>query len=381
MEYILKSRPEDFLVEEITPEGTVLELGKPHAYAGDLGKFLHAVLEKKGIDTIRATREIARSLGIRPERITYAGVKDKQAVAAQRISLYKVEKEDLEKISLPGIKLAPTGRGDKIALGMLFGNRFTITIRGLSGEPEGLRKNIESRAKKMNSYFPNYFGEQRFGTKRPISALVGKLILQRNFREAAETYISKTFPGEPEGIKKVRRLAQKDMKTALSKFPNKYLYERILLKHLLDAPKDYIGAIRRLPLGLQKMFIHAYQSMIFNKVLAMIEKGGISGTALEIPLVGSDYSSRIFETPADKYVKKVLAKEKISPKDFAIKEIPEISSAGNSRKAFEKFTDFGVPEVLPDEIFSGKEKAVVRFTLPKGCYATVFLEKLFSDED
>lgn len=376
MHYVLKKRPEDFLVEEIMPSCEVLELGKIHPYAGGEGKFLHAVLEKKGIDTIRATREIARSLGIRPEQITYAGVKDKQAVTSQRISLYNVEKEALAKVKLPEMTLIPLGRGNKIALGMLWGNRFTITVRGLDRSPEIVKKTIESFAEKMNGCFPNYFGPQRFGTKRPISAIVGKFILQRNFKEAVEAYISKTFPEEPEYIKKIRVLAKKDKKKALSLFPKKYLYERILLSHLLNAPDDYIGAIKRLPKGLQKMFIHAYQGMIFNKALGMMETEGIFDPELEIPLVGYSYSSRIFETPADKYVKKALAKEKIGPSDFKIKELPEISSKGNSRKAFERVYDFLVLDAADDELFRERSKAVLSFRLPKGCYATVFLEKL-----
>ncbi|MCK4555368.1 MAG: tRNA pseudouridine(13) synthase TruD, partial [Candidatus Aenigmarchaeota archaeon] len=225
MDYILKHIPEDFIVEEITPDNEVLEVGKEYSYSGGEGKFLHAVLEKRNIDTMQAAQKIARALGVRPERITYAGVKDKQAVSAQRISFYKIEKEAAEKIDLPNIKILLTGRGGKIALGMLWGNRFTITLRNIAGSPEKIRDIIESSAKKLDEYFPNYFGPQRFGTTRPVSAICGKLILQGKFREAVETYICKTFEGEPEDIKKIRRTAKKDRNKALSLFPRKYAYE------------------------------------------------------------------------------------------------------------------------------------------------------------
>ncbi len=376
MDYILKHIPEDFIVEEITPDNKVLEINGKYSYSGGEGKFLHIVLEKRNIDTMQAAQKIAHALGVRPERITYAGVKDKQAVSAQRVSFYKLNKEVVGKISLPNIKISLTGRGDKIALGLLWGNRFTITLRNLSGKPEKIKSEIESSAEKMNGCFPNYFGPQRFGTTRPVSAVCGKLILQGKFKEAVETYVCKTFDSEPDDIKKIRRTAKKDRKKALSLFPRKYAYERAMLAHLITYPNDYIGALRRLPPGLQKMLIHAYQSHIFNEALKLMEKDSVFDPALEIPLVGTNYSARIFETPADKHIKRLLKKEKIKPKDFSIKEFPEISSEGNSRKAFEKFSDFQILEVDKDEIFGGKQKVVLRFKLPKGCYATVLLQKL-----
>ncbi len=376
MDYILKHIPEDFIVEEITPDGEVLKINGAYSYSGGEGKFLHAVLEKRNIDTMQAAQKIVRALGARPERITYAGVKDKQAVSAQRISFYKIEKEAAEKIDIPNIKISLTGRGGKIALGMLWGNCFTITLRNIKEGPEKIKNEIESSVKKINGYFPNYFGPQRFGTTRPVSALCGKLILQGNFKESVETYICKTFDSEPKDIKKIRRTARKDRNGALALFPGKYAYERAMLAHLIARPDDYIGALRRLPPGLQKMLVHAYQSQIFNETLKLMEKDKIFDPSIEIPLVGYSYTARIFETPADKYIKRILKKERINPNDFNIKEFPEISSEGNLRKALEKIHDFEVIETAEDELFEGTHKIVVRFSLPKGCYATVLLHRL-----
>ena len=378
MKYVLKHTPEDFIVEEITPDGKVLEIGGEYSYSGGEGKFLHSVLEKCNIDTMQATQKISRALNVRPERITYAGVKDKQAVSAQRVSFYRIEKEAAEKIDIPNIKISLTGRGDKVALGMLWGNRFTITLRNLSEKPEKIKREIESSTKKMTGHFPNYFGPQRFGTTRPVSAICGKLILQGNFKEAVETYICKTFEGEPNDIKKIRRTAKKDKNNALSLFPGKYMYERAMLAHLIAYPDDYIGALRRLPPGLQKMLVHAYQSHIFNEALKLMEKDKIFDPSIEIPLVGYSYTARIFETPADKYIKRLLKKEKIKPENFSIKEFPEISSEGNSRKAFEKIHDFEILKIAEDEIFEEKHKVVLRFKLATGCYATVLLQRLLN---
>ncbi|MCK5334350.1 MAG: tRNA pseudouridine(13) synthase TruD, partial [Candidatus Aenigmarchaeota archaeon] len=60
MDYVLKHIPEDFVVEEITPDSKVLKIGEEYSYSSKEGKFLHAVLEKRNIDTMQAAQKIAR---------------------------------------------------------------------------------------------------------------------------------------------------------------------------------------------------------------------------------------------------------------------------------------------------------------------------------
>ena len=106
-------------------------------------------------------------------------------------------------------------------------------------------------------------------------------------------------------------------------------------------------------------------------------KDGVCVEGLRIPIVGYLYAKRIVEEAADKYVERVLRKEKIKPEMFRLRDFPELSSEGCHRLAFEKFCDFEVVSVEKDEVFLGKSKVVLRFSLPKGCYATVFLGEFF----
>ncbi len=342
----LKITPQDFIVEEITPDKVVLERDTPHSF--DLeskGRFLHFILQKENRDTLEVLDEIARRLHAQREALSIAGMKDKQAITTQLASAYQIEKEQLETLKIRGVKLIPLRHSNRKAfLGNLWGNRFTITARDIDMKEDKLKKFIESRINEMNRIFPNYFGEQRFGEDRSTSE-IGKLILKKEFKDAAKLC-----------AKKYRECAA------------------YLEKH----PKDYIGAIKQLPLKLQRLFIHAVQAEIFNSALDELAKKGKSDKNIEIPLPGFRFSSRIFTSDVDKIVEEKLKENRLSPEMFRIKELPDISSEGELRRAFEEFYDFKILAIDTDKLHPGKTKAVLQFSLKKGCYATVFLAKLFN---
>ena len=341
----LKSVPSDFIVEEITPDKEILAQDKLYSFdKNSKGKFLHFIIWKENRDTLELLDEIARKLHAPREVLSIAGMKDKSAITAQMASAYNIKKEQLDKITLRGTKLMPLRYSDKkVFLGNLWGNMFTITARAISETPDIIRRNLELRASEMQGRFPNYFGEQRFGEDNSTQK-IGKLILASDFKTAAS-----------ECAKRYRECAA------------------YLKKH----PKNYLGAIRQLPIKLQKMFIHAVQSEIFNSALDEFIARKITDDGIDIPLPGYRFSSRIFTSETDKIVEEILRKEKISPKDFDVRELPGVSSEGEVRRAFENFFDFLIISVGGDEINPGKTKVVLQFSLPKAAYATVFLDALF----
>ncbi len=374
---VLKHAPSDFVVEEIDCSGKVLSIDCKYSYADGCGDFLHVVMKKRNVDTISAVFRICSKLGIPEKRVNYAGVKDKVAVTVQRISVYKMPVERLSGLRMKDIRLYPVGRGSKVYLGNLWGNRFTVCVRNIGLSCDDLRDYVEDIVDKMDGVFPNFFGEQRFGGVRPVTCPVGLAILAGDVSRAVREYVCRVFEGEDECISCVRRIAVTDRARALRGFPRSYVYERIMLEHLLDHEGDYYGAFMRLPLGLRRMFVNAVQSYVFNEVLRLMIKDGVCAGNLKIPIVGYLYGKRIIEGKADKYVNRVLRKEKIQPEMFRLQDFPELSSEGGHRVAFEKFYDFEIVSVENDEKFLGKSKVVLRFSLPKGCYATVFLSEFF----
>jgi len=117
---------------------------------------------------------------------------------------------------------------------------------------------------------------------------VGRHILRGNFEEAAWTYIAKPYDSEYKSIRKIRQELwdTREVEDAAEKFPKQYRYEKALLYHLTKNPGDYKGAIKRLPEGLQQLFVHAYQSWVYNRVLSRLLEDDWFDPEYEIPLVG-----------------------------------------------------------------------------------------------
>ncbi|NOR85197.1 tRNA pseudouridine(13) synthase TruD [archaeon] len=375
----IKEIPDDFLVEEIDLNGDVLEIGKKYVFDNKKsGDFFIFVLEKNDIDTFMAIRSIAYKLGISKDKITVAGMKDKKAITAQKASAHKMKKEQFEKLIIPKIKIKPICYDDKVYLGALKGNRFTITIRNIDLTIKKTKEHLEKRNKELNGVFLNYYGEQRFGSSRPITHLMGKYLLTEDIKNAVKTYISYTNKNDTNEIKKNRENAFTDLETAKKRFPKSCVYELDMILHLIDNPGDFLGALRKIPRPLRKMFVSAYQSYIFNRALFELSNNNLIKNDTNVPVPGYLFESRIFSDDAEDMIENILKKEKIKPSMFKVQYMPEISSEGTKRKAYAKFKNFKIMDVTKDDLNNGKTKATIRFSLDKGAYATVFLRQFFN---
>ena len=358
---IIKQTPQDFIVEEIAPDGKVIEVGKGYPFSGGKGEHLVFVMEKANWDTVGAIREIARRLHCSEKRLGFTGTKDRRAVTAQRCSAWHVSKEELESVKIKDITLKPLCRGGRISLGDLWGNRFTITVRDFHGKGE------------MPKRIPNFFGPQRFGELRPITHLVGKAIVNGQFHDAVDTYLFSTAPSDPD--KEVRERYRGDYTKALAEFPHHLKYERSILGHLAKSPNDYVGALRALPRKLLVMFVHAYQSQLFNEVLRRRLEIGldpIRGDILEDdvptgPLFGT--KCPLAEGKQGEIERTVLEEDWLELKDFRIHGMPDLTAEGMRRKLWADVYGFEVLE-------KGGDWVKIRFSLPKGCYATTALDYL-----
>ncbi|MEM3126657.1 MAG: tRNA pseudouridine(13) synthase TruD [Candidatus Woesearchaeota archaeon] len=319
----VKHLPEDFVVEE------VIDLD-----IKENGNYAYFLLTKKNYNTLKAIELIATKLKVPIKNIGFAGTKDRQAITTQYCSLYKGRREQLEKISLDGIKVEFVGYGDEqLYLGRHKGNHFIITIRDLD------EKEADQFEQCSFSRMINYFGEQRFSNN---NAKIGKAIVKKDFKQAIELI----FQNHGEQEQKVKEYLKKN-------------------------PTDYIGALRVLPFKLLKLFVGAYQSKLWNVVA---EEFSAYDKNLELPIIG--FGTAFEDSNVKKAYEALLRKEKITLRDFVIPQIPDLSSEGNKRQLFIDVVDFSVSEAILDECFSGKKKIVVQFTLPSGSYATSLINQL-----
>lgn len=401
---ILKHRISDFIVREITMNGricattfdsnansnTKLETLSPQPDR----EFsqLHMDLEKFNTDEFNAVRILTRFIGTSKKRIGFAGVKDKRAITSQRISFFNPNLERLQKMNLKYIKLSnPEWSKERIEIGDLKGNEFEITIRNISIEEKELKKTIEACFKQMEKGIANYFGEQRFGGIREVTHLVGKQFIKKQFKEAVMLYLTFTNEKEEETLRNARNALKEtnNFQDALNSFPIKYRYERIILQHLCKYPNDFIGAFRGLPKSLQYMFVHAYQSFLFNKIIEERIKQGhglkeIKGDELidGIPTAALfGFESTFAEGKAGEIEKKILKEEQTELSEFFVKEFPELSSKGARKKIALIPENLKLLKIEADEFNENKLKAIISFNLDKGNYATTVLRELMKNEN
>jgi tRNA pseudouridine13 synthase len=357
----IKQRIEDFIVEEVPRKKTEGE------------EYTIFWLEKFNWDTHKAIHALARKLHVSIKRFGFAGTKDRRAVTKQRVSAWKIEPEQLERVKIKDMKLYGFEKSsERINLGESEGNRFKIIIRNIDLDEKELKKRLENLFSELEKGIPNYFGPQRFGQIRKITHLVGKEMLKGNFETAVKIYLTEVFEKEEEDAKEVRTFLRdnwnKDgFKKSLEIFPERLNYERSMIDYLYKYPQDFAGALRRLPKKLRKMFINAYQSYVFNKLLEEKPKSE------KLPLIG-------YDTKPIEDISKIIKKDDISTENFLMKSMPELKTSGSERECFVKPEDLEILEILKDEFNQGKIAVKIAFKLKSGSYATVILEEIMKSQ-
>ncbi|MFP4187826.1 MAG: tRNA pseudouridine(13) synthase TruD [Halobacteriales archaeon] len=233
---------------------------------GDEGKHAVVRVTLRGYETHEFARDLSDALGASRKRVSWAGTKDKNAVTTQVFTVADVSRDEAEGVALDGATVEFLGRSHQtIALGDLVGNDFRVRIRDAEA-PE----NADIVADEIDGFggVPNLFGHQRFGSRRPVTHLVGERILDDDFAGAVDAYLVESFDDEPSRTREAReRLAdERDYSEALDYFSGYLGYERALLNALVEGsePRDALDA---LPHNLRRMFVNAVQSRVFNLVL------------------------------------------------------------------------------------------------------------------
>lgn len=169
---ILKQKPEDFLVEEI-----------PSYLPSGEGEHLYLWVEKRDVSALELMRRMARILGVNRNQIGMAGMKDRQAITRQWISVpasKNIDFDDDHRGDLDeNIKiLAQKRHTNKIKTGHLKGNKFTILVR----EPTGSFETISKSVAILNATgIPNFYGLQRFGIDNQTLEMGRKFVLREEF--------------------------------------------------------------------------------------------------------------------------------------------------------------------------------------------------------
>ncbi|MHC4518988.1 MAG: tRNA pseudouridine(13) synthase TruD, partial [Planctomycetota bacterium] len=257
---VIKTHDEDFFVEEL-----------PLYQAGGAGSHTYAFIEKQGIGTREALDRIGRALEINGRNIGSAGLKDVHAVTRQWISIEHVGPERVQKVSVPDVRiLKVTRHTNKLKPGHLAGNRFVVRLRELAVPVEQAVETARNVLTILTQKgMPNYFGAQRFGN-RDNNHLLGKAVIDNNALEFVDLFLGHPLEGvdSPATLHARTLYSEGHYEEALNVWPAQMREHGRALRALVKSQGDKKRAFYAVDKHLKGFFVSAYQSDLFNRVLA-----------------------------------------------------------------------------------------------------------------
>ena len=397
----IRNQYEDFYVEEI-PE--TLPTGE--------GPNIWIWIEKLGRTTLDVLLDIARDLHISRKRMGFAGMKDKKALTRQWICISNMDSDaQLEEVlalkdQIYNTKFLKVERGrKKLRMGQLKGNKFRILIRDIEDINQAtITANSVLKQLEVTGV-PNYFGWQRFGKPRTNTHLVGEALIQNDLKKAVDRYIGN--PSEEEHLEnqKARKAYDEgNLEESLNLMSKGMRYEKMMIRELIrDSKKgeltdqSYMNALHALPKPLQRMFVHAYQSYLFNAAVSERVAMGIDKYMEGDIIINQDEKIVRDKTPQEyqdlitnfevnptcplygtkvpyaggevgKMEESILNSYNLSKSDFEVPKMPRLGSHGLRRSM--RF------QVWDASATATSEGVLCEFSINKGSYATAVLREV-----
>jgi tRNA(Glu) U13 pseudouridine synthase TruD len=373
----LKLYPQDFIVEEIMPDGTVCTITREKLIDVSTtipdSEILHATLVKCNLSTLEAIDELSHILECQKTQIGYAGIKDKDALTAQRISLKGIDREKLKTIQSTHLFLKDIAPAENtVQKGVLQGNRFSIYVRT---EPDFFNethiKHFASNIQKTNTEgFYNFYYLQRFGEGRYNNFQIGVNILKGNFEAAVKDIMTHTTAEELPFMAVIRKnIADRwgkfdEIAAILEPLPMLFKDELLMARYLAENPDRWQATLQQV---LDKVGIITYSvaSLFFNEYIS---------TRLSTELPIPEKLPLLFSPDR---VDMLVYKDFLNALDITpsfLNAIRPFSSVVRLQKRMVNTMDraeITASEATPHGI-------VLSFSLGKGEYATTFLAHLFN---
>ena len=386
----IKTIPADFVVEEIPL----------YEFSGN-GTHVYAYIQKKGLTTAEVITRLAHALDVRKLDIGYAGRKDANAITRQWFSIEHIEPEKIKNLNLGGVKVLDiTHHSNKLKVGHLKGNRFTIRIRNLNCPPNEAETTAQGIMEILcRRGVPNYFGLQRFGYRHD-SHLLGAAIVKHNVQEFFDILLGRPEMDVQEEFIKARKLYEAgDWEEAFYAWHPAFRDHRKALKVLMKNNGNVSKTFRAMDGRLLSLMVSAWQSNLFNAVLAkrlsqmdIILKGDMAykhenGACFRVedPIVEQPRCNAFDISPTGPLIGKRMAELTGPDGDIENPILEPIELTKDDMPRLKKYGAVGGRRPLRfqpknTDITTGTDKhgdyLQLQFELPSGCYATVLLREI-----
>jgi tRNA pseudouridine13 synthase len=392
----IKQDPDDFRVEELSD------------FLPGSGPFALYRLEKMGwtthdaINTIRRRWKIPHHL-LSYGGLSYGGLKDRHARTIQYLTIEAGPTSDLNE---PGIALTYLGQAPRAFTSeCIRANRFVIVVRDLSMDQVALARIAIEDVRRDG--LANYFDDQRFGSVNEGGEFIGRCMVLERWEEALKLALTSPYEFDRSAEKRQKAILRKrwgDWHQCRQDLPE--CHARKLVEHLIHAPSDFRGAIGRMRGDLTGLYLSAYQSHLWNRLLAnwltcrftesnrigirmklnvapfpkaisAAESAELNGLSLPLPSARLKYEDAIPNTPHNwpEVLRETLAEDTIELSELRLKGLRRPFFSRGERLILCRPADFA-SDVATDDRHSQRFKLSLKFELPRGSYATLLVKRV-----
>jgi tRNA pseudouridine13 synthase len=383
----LKQLPDDFQVEELTD-----------VQPSTQGSFALYRLEKRGWTTPDALQTIRRRWQIDLRRISCGGLKDRHAHTVQYITIFNGPQR---RLTQSGITLQYLGKvAEPYSSQHIRANRFRLTLRSL--DDARIRCAEQALIEVGQDGVPNYFDDQRFGSVCG-GEFMAKALVQGEFEKALRLALAAPYEYDRAAQKKEKAILKAHWgdwpvcQQKLPRGPTRYLVD------YLAHGGDFASAIARLRPELRGLYLSAYQSHLWNNMLARWLRGQLRPeqlipvtlrlgempmhrrldddqrallAGLELPLPTARGTLEHDESAAA-LMNTVLAEEGLTREQLKVRGLRQVFFSRGNRAALFVTSQLEF-EAGDDERNQGMRKLQLACTLPRGCYATLLVKRITS---
>ena len=381
----LKRLPEDFQVEEqveLAPRG---------------GPFALYRLTKQSLGTPEAIDAILQRWNLSRGQVAYAGLKDRHALTTQLVTIKGGPRRGLEQTNL---KLQYVGQvGRPIEARDIAANRFAVVMRDMTGEQ------LSAAARALEAIaahgLPNYFDDQRFGSLGESGEFIARPWCLGDYERALWLALAEPNVHDDGGEREQKRILREhwgDWPQAKELLARSH--RRSIVTYLADKPGDFRRALALVRQDLRSIWLAAFQSHLWNQLLAAAigeaarpeQLTSLSIGRRELPFfTGLDAAAserlgglvlplpsarlHLDEGPLRAFYERVLAREGIDLRQVRVKYPRDAFFSKGDRRAVFRPGEL-VHDAAADELYPGRQKLKLRFTLPRGSYATILVKRV-----
>lgn len=387
----LKCIPEDFVVDE--------KLNLPIQQSG---KFALYKASKKSLTTDELVGHLAKWIRKPIKLFSFAGMKDRHGLTSQHIS---IKGDGPEQIETDKISAHRIGYVDNpLSPSYLQSNFFSIILRDLKEEQIAV---IQRQKSSMLEFgIPNYYDDQRFRSQYSAKNAIAFYLFRQDFELALYYYVF-------EFAKKAKFIENDSLRFMKRNWGDWKKFEEIKIpadlnkafNHLKKNPNDFQGSIAQLGRLDLRMMISAGYSFLWNEVLARLIRENVSTKLVAMKGAWQDYlffmeldiktkldlddfeitipsrnRKNKIEESCQNIVKRLLEEFHLHVEHLKSSFVNRFYKGEFSRKALMHPGQFIMKDPAKDDMYPGRYKMQLEFSLPPGSYATMVIKRLMLEQ-